>query len=92
MFKFEKYQRALFRHSSSDSVATLKKIFLCLYVFFKKKTAKKVEFWSKQDKFYQCFSHFNKKNKFSVSEQKLVIQYNHIKYSTSQKNLEKTYI
>ena len=94
MFKFKKYQRAILGPSSSYSVATLEKKFgktfpwVCMS-FFKKSSQKseiliKVgeilpKFWS----FYQNFGHFNKKNKFSVFKQKLIIQYNHIKYSTS---------
>ena len=49
MFKFEKYQRAILRPSSSDSVATLEKklgkTFSWVWMgFFKKKPAKKVKF------------------------------------------------
>ena len=33
-----------------------------------KKPAKKIEFWSNQDKSYQNFGNFNKKKKFSVFE------------------------
>ena len=57
MYKFEKYQKAILRPSSSDSVATLEKkfgkIFSRVCMGFFKMPAKKVEFWSKQDKFYQ---------------------------------------
>ena len=51
MFKIEKYQSAILGPSSSDSVAIFeKKLGKTFYwVFFK--PAKKVDFWSKQDKF-----------------------------------------
>ena len=80
MFKFEKYQSAIFVRSSSDSAATLERelgktfCWVCMVFFF--------FFLLKQDKFYQNFSKFNKKF-FSIFKQKLIIQYNHIKYSTS---------
>ena len=79
MFKFEKYQSAIFVRSSSDSAATLERelgktfCWVCMVFFF---------FLLKRDKFYQNFSKFNKKS-FSIFKQKLIIQYNHIKYSTS---------
>ena len=88
MFKFEKYQSAILGSSSSDSVAILKKkfgkTFSWVCMGFLKKSQQKQWNSDQNDKFYQYFGHFNKKkNKFSVFKQKLVIQYNHIKNSTS---------
>ena len=70
MFMLEKYQRAILGPTSSDSVASLGKEFgntfswVCMAFFKKKKKSqpKKVGFWSKQDKFYQYFGHFNNNN------------------------------
>ena len=69
MFKFEKYQSAIFGPISSDSVTNIEKKFekkhLPGFVWvLLKKPAKKVEFRSKQDKFYLNFGHFNKKKSF----------------------------
>ena len=67
--------------TNSDSVATLEKKFgktfswVCNGIF--KKTSQKSGILIK------TVILTKKKNKFSVFKQKLVIQYNHIKYSTS---------
>ena len=88
MFKFENYQSAIFGSSSSDSVANIEKKFgntfswVCMF-FFKKIQPKKWNFYQNRINFYQHFGHFDKRNKFSVFKQKLIMQYNHIKYSTS---------
>ena len=66
------------------TVLILEKHFPGFVWSFFKKPAKKVKFSSKQDKLYQNFGHFNqKKMKFSLFKQNLIIHYNHIKYSTS---------
>ena len=88
MFKFEKYQSAILGPSSSDSVATLKKKFgktfswVCMS-FFLKKASKNSGILIKTINFTNILVILIKKNKFSVFKQKLVIQYNHIKNSTS---------
>ena len=66
------------------TVLILEKHFPGFVWSFFKKPAKKVKFSSKRDKLNQNFGHFNqKKMKFSLLKQNLIIHYNHIKYSTS---------
>ena len=51
-FKLEKYGSAILGTSSSDSVANVENTFSWVSMGLLKKPAKKVESWSKQDKFY----------------------------------------